>query len=206
MKCAPADLYFLFQLPALTFAKIQTIEPFLKQQIRFANELHQTLSNYPNIKHQYLDFYYLLNKSLSIMDEDVIYDLLNHYSWQGKIIAAFLCYFSPKKIYEPSLIQALSQTPAINQWLIQLALHAIDPIHAVDNISAHTIQLFESFKAKIIPTTDIKNVRKIPYKNLKAEEQRHKHLLAQIYHSDGTHAAYQFMQQSNFYKLFFKYQ
>lgn len=202
MKCAPADLYFLFELPYLTLARQQTAISFLSHQIERADALSHVLSAYPIIKYEPLDFYYRLHQCLSIIDQDVIADLMSNPVWQGKIIGAFLCFLESDSKYESLLLNAIQHTPKINQWLLYLALSEINPQYKTEHFSKEAEICFKKLKQNLIPIKSKKSIRKLSYDNLNNIEQEQKLLLAKIYHSQGVHAAYQFIKNSDFYTLF----
>ncbi|MDM1756366.1 MULTISPECIES: hypothetical protein [unclassified Acinetobacter] len=205
MKCAPADLSFLFQLPYLTLARHQTALPFLLHHVQLADELSNILTAYPNLKYQPLDFYYILHKSLSIIDEDVITDLMSKYGWQGKIIAAFLCFLAPDPSYKNTINNAIQHTPKRNQWLLHLALSEFCSDNTTPYFSNEIYTCFKNFRKNLIPIRQARSIRKIPYENLETVEQQQKLLLKEIYNSKGKEAAHQFMRNSIFYNLFFSF-
>ncbi len=122
MKCAPNELYFLSEFPYLAFSKEQVFLNFVNFQIREGLELKHILIQYPAVKYQYLDFYYLCYKALKIFDEDVLNDLVESKNWRFILIASWLSCLSPSPKYIQYLKLGMYYIKPEHSSLINIAI------------------------------------------------------------------------------------
>lgn len=201
MKCSPLDLIFLFRhLPYLMIMKQKAAERFLDMQIQEGIELQYMLEAYPQVHYAPLEFYYICLKGVSILDEDVISDLTQHYSWRGILIAGWLSILYPSEAFYPILHKVLPITPEPNLWIVELALAEIRQIPFKDKVLQ---QKFSRFRDLLHTAKYEKSsVRKLPFPDLATEEKKHTDELRSICRKEGAQAARQHMSDSPFWKLF----
>lgn len=154
MKCAPNELYFVSQFPYLAFSKEQVFLNFVNFQIREGLELKHILIQYPTVKYQYLDFYYLCYKALKIFDEDVLNDLVESKNWRFILIASWLSCLSPNPKYIQYLKLGMYYIKPEHSLLLNIAINFCD-----NHFQSETIHLIE----KINQFKEILNVNKFNY-------------------------------------------
>lgn len=201
MKCSPIDLIFLFRhFPYLSILNQKSVGPFLDIHIQEGIELQYMLEAYPQVHYAPLEFYYICLKGVSILDEDVISDLTQYYSWRGILIAGWLSILYPSEAFYPILHKVLPITPEQNLWIVELALAEIRQIPFKDKVLQ---QKFSRFR-NLLHTAKYEkcSVRKVPYPDLAPEERKQTDELRSICRKEGVQAARQHMSNSTFWKLF----
>ncbi|QVN21693.1 hypothetical protein [Burkholderia pyrrocinia] len=132
MHYHPDDLSRLFlNVPTLLLNRPAPAERFLAAAVDTGVELGHVLRDYPQVRYQPLDFHYLCQQSLSVLDDALLADLthdLNH-GWRGAHWAALLIALSGDARYLPHLDDVRRHRGA--GWSAELAEAASGPDAAV---------------------------------------------------------------------------
>lgn len=128
MHYDPDDIGRLFlSVPALLLNRPAPAERFLAAAVDTGAELGHVLRDYPHVRYQPLDFHYLCQQSLSVLDDALLADLtgdMNH-GWRGAHWAAFLIALSGDACYLPHLDEVRRHRGV--EWAAELAEAASGP-------------------------------------------------------------------------------
>ncbi|WP_175996466.1 hypothetical protein [Burkholderia stabilis] len=109
MHYHPDDISRLFLgVPTLKLNRPAPAERFLAAAVDAGVELGHVLRDYPHVRYQPLDFHYLCQQSLSVLDDALLADLtcdISH-GWRGAHWAALLIALSGDARYLPHLDEA----------------------------------------------------------------------------------------------------
>jgi hypothetical protein len=126
IKCHPEDVSKLLKgFPYLTLGRASSALHFMKNMASDGDELSNILMQYPHVKYEPLDFYYLCFQSLGALNEELISDLITQYTWRELIFASWLIALSPSEKYEEYLNTIYTSARTENRWIIELALSEI---------------------------------------------------------------------------------
>lgn len=106
MHYHPDDISRLFlSVPTLQLNRPAPAERFLAAAVDTGAELGHVLRDYPHLRYQPLDFHYLCQQSLSVLDDALLADLTRdmHHGWGGAHWAALLIALSGDARYLPHL-------------------------------------------------------------------------------------------------------
>ena len=122
MHYHPDDIYRLYRsVPTLQLNRPAPAERFLAAAVETGAELGHVLRDYPQVRYQPLDFHYLCQQSLSVLDDALLADLtrdLNH-GWRGAHWAALLIALSGNARYLPHLDEVRRHRGV--EWSAELA-------------------------------------------------------------------------------------
>ncbi|VWB42030.1 hypothetical protein BAR24066_01874 [Burkholderia arboris] len=128
MHYHPDDIRRLFRsIPTLQLNRPAPAERFLSAAVDTGNELEQVLRDYPQVRYQPLDFHYLCQQSLSVLDDALLADLTSDadFGWYGAQWAALLIALSGEARYLPHLDDARHHRGVA--WTVELAEAAAGP-------------------------------------------------------------------------------
>ncbi|WGY72020.1 hypothetical protein KEC55_19605 [Burkholderia cepacia] len=109
MHYHPDDISRLFLfVPTLHLNRPAPAESFLAAAVDAGIELEHVLRDYPQVRYQPLDFHYLCQQSLSVLDDTLLADLTVdlQFGWRGAHWAALLIALSGDARYLPHLDEA----------------------------------------------------------------------------------------------------
>ncbi|NTY39646.1 hypothetical protein [Burkholderia diffusa] len=122
MHYDPDDIGRLFlNVPTLLLNRPAPAERFLAAAVDTGVELGHVLRDYPRVRYQPLDFHYLCQQSLSVLDDALLADLtrdMNH-GWRGAHWAALLVALSGDARYLPHLDEVRRHRGV--EWSAELA-------------------------------------------------------------------------------------
>ncbi|VWC56944.1 hypothetical protein BLA18112_00442 [Burkholderia lata] len=128
MHYHPDDIYRLYRgVPTLLLNRPAPAERFLAAAVETGAELGHVLRDYPQVRYQPLDFHYLCQQSLSVLDDALLADLtrdMNH-GWRGAQWAALLIALSGDARHLPHLDAVRSHRGV--EWTAGLADAATGP-------------------------------------------------------------------------------
>ncbi|WP_446901679.1 hypothetical protein [Burkholderia sp. YIM B11467] len=128
MHYHPDDISRLFlSVPTLQLNRAAPAERFLAAAVDTGVELGHVLREYPQVRYQPLDFHYLCQQSLSVLDDPLLADLtrdMNH-GWRGAHWAALLIALSGNARYLPHLDDVRRHRGV--EWTVGLAEAASHP-------------------------------------------------------------------------------
>ncbi|MEK7892829.1 hypothetical protein AAB992_37615 [Burkholderia contaminans] len=128
MHYHPDDIYRLYRgVPTLLLNRPAPAERFLAAAVETGAELGHVLRDYPQVRYQPLDFHYLCQQSLSVLDDALLADLsrdLDH-GWRGAQWAALLIALSGDARHLPHLDEARRHLGV--EWTAGLADAAVRP-------------------------------------------------------------------------------
>ncbi|KML55451.1 hypothetical protein VL15_18830 [Burkholderia cepacia] len=128
MHYHPDDINRLFlSVPTLQLNRPAPAERFLAAAVDTGAELGHVLREYPQVRYQPLDFHYLCQQSLSVLDDALLADLtrdMNH-GWRGAHWAALLIALSGDARYLPHLDEVRHHRGVA--WTVGLAEAASHP-------------------------------------------------------------------------------
>ncbi|MCA8052570.1 hypothetical protein [Burkholderia arboris] len=128
MHYHPDDIRRLFRgIPTLRLNRPAPAERFLSAAVDTGNELEHVLRDYPQVRYQPLDFHYLCQQSLSVLDDTLLADLTSDvdFGWYGAQWAALLIALSGEARYLPHLDNARHHRGVA--WTAGLADAAVHP-------------------------------------------------------------------------------
>ncbi|WP_322085697.1 hypothetical protein [Burkholderia sp. BCC1999] len=109
MHYHPDDISRLFLfVPTLHLNRPAPAESFLAAAVATGVELEHVLRDYPQVRYQPLDFHYVCQQSLSVLDDTLLADLTVdlQFGWRGAHWAAWLIALSGDARYLPHLDEA----------------------------------------------------------------------------------------------------
>lgn len=109
MHYHPDDIYRLYRgVPTLLLNRPAPAERFLAAAVETGAELGHVLRDYPQVRCQPLDFHYLCQQSLSVLDDALLADLTcdEEHGWRGAQWAALLIALSGDARHLPHLDEA----------------------------------------------------------------------------------------------------
>ncbi|KAF1040728.1 MAG: hypothetical protein GAK33_00345 [Burkholderia lata] len=128
MHYHPDDIYRLYRgVPTLLLNRPAPAEQFLAAAVETGAELGHVLRDYPQVRYQPLDFHYLCQQSLSVMDDALLADLTHDmdHGWRGAQWAALLIALSGDARHLPHL-DAVRRHRGV-EWTAGLADAATGP-------------------------------------------------------------------------------
>ncbi|HGL6718686.1 hypothetical protein NTJ56_26850 [Burkholderia contaminans] len=128
MHYHPDDIYRLYRaVPTLRLNRPAPAERFLAAAVETGAELERVLRDYPQVRCQPLDFHYLCQQSLSVLDDALLADLTydNEHGWRGAQWAALLIALSGDARHLPHLDEARRHRGV--EWTAWLADAAVRP-------------------------------------------------------------------------------
>ncbi|MDN7487286.1 hypothetical protein QZM35_06195 [Burkholderia sp. AU45274] len=123
-----ADIYRLYRsVPTLLLNRPAPAEQFLAAAVETGAELGHVLRDYPQVRYQPLDFHYLCQQSLSVLDDALLADLTcdEEHGWRGAQWAALLIALSGDARHLPRL-DAVRRHRGV-EWTAGLADAAVHP-------------------------------------------------------------------------------
>lgn len=109
-------------LDYLRIAKIRSAKVFIQKLVTDASELKPALQQYPSVRFEQLDYFYLLLKYLAAVSPGLLSDLTSgQYTWRGIVIASWLACLKPNNEFQSALLPAEHLAPPENVWFVQLA-------------------------------------------------------------------------------------
>ncbi|VWD34126.1 hypothetical protein [Burkholderia lata] len=106
MHYHPDDIHRLYRsVPTLLLNRPAPAERFLAAAVETGAELGHVLRDYPQVRYQPLDFHYLCQQSLSVLDDSLLADLTCDmiHGWRGAQWAALLIALSGDARHLPHL-------------------------------------------------------------------------------------------------------
>ncbi|VWM14030.1 hypothetical protein [Burkholderia lata] len=106
MHYHPDDIHRLYRsVPTLLLNRPAPAERFLAAAVETGAELGHVLRDYPQVRYQPLDFHYLCQQSLSVLDDALLADLTRDmdHGWRGAQWAALLIALSGDARHLPHL-------------------------------------------------------------------------------------------------------
>ncbi|WP_176045444.1 hypothetical protein [Burkholderia sp. BCC1644] len=128
MHYHPDDIRRLFLfVPTLYLNRPAPAESFLAAAVDTGIELEHVLRDYPQVRYQPLDFHYVCQQSLSVLDDTLLADLTGDMplGWRGAHWAALLIALSGDARYLPHLDEARRHRGV--EWAAELAEAASGP-------------------------------------------------------------------------------
>ncbi|VWC92645.1 hypothetical protein BLA39750_02006 [Burkholderia lata] len=122
MHYHPDDLHRLYRsVPTLLLNRPAPAERFLAAAVETGAELGHVLCDYPQVRYQPLDFHYLCQQSLSVLDDALLADLTRdmNLGWRGAHWAALLIALSGDARHLPHLDEARRHRGV--EWTAELA-------------------------------------------------------------------------------------
>jgi len=189
MNYLQADLMNLINVvPFMRLTKYGSASYFLENILKDGLELKEILLNYPYVKYEPLDFYYVLFQSLGVLDEKLVFDLTNFYTWRGVIWASLLVSIAPNSSYKSVLVESKASCHSRSSWAIDLAISEIDN-QSVGEFGSlkNTIKLIRELIQPI-------NLPKVKLRNALSDAELIKlaiehETIREIYKSKGTNEA-----------------
>ncbi|CAB3960750.1 MULTISPECIES: hypothetical protein [Burkholderia] len=128
MHYHPDDIYRLYRsVPTLWLNRPAPAEQFLAAAVETGAELGHVLRDYPQVRYQPLDFHYLCQQSLSVLDDALLADLTRaeDHGWRGAQWAALLIALSGEARHLPHLDEVRRHRGV--EWTAGLADAAVRP-------------------------------------------------------------------------------
>ncbi|VWD42223.1 hypothetical protein BLA50215_05472 [Burkholderia lata] len=128
MHYHPDDLHRLYRsVPTLLLNRPAPAERFLAAAVETGAELGHVLRDYPQVRYQPLDFHYLCQQSLSVLDDTLLADLTRDMplGWRGAQWAALLIALSGDARHLPHLDEVRHHRGV--EWTAGLADAAVRP-------------------------------------------------------------------------------
>jgi len=128
MHYHPDDLHRLYRnVPTLLLNRPAPAERFLAAAVETGAELGHVLRDYPQVRYQPLDFHYLCQQSLSVLDDALLADLTRDMpvGWRGAQWAALLIALSGDARHLPHLDEVRRHRGV--EWTAGLADAAVRP-------------------------------------------------------------------------------
>ncbi|WP_231600635.1 MULTISPECIES: hypothetical protein [Burkholderia] len=128
MHYHPDDIYRLYRsVPTLLLNRPAPAERFLAAVVETGAELGHVLRDYPQVRYQPLDFHYLCQQSLSVLDDTLLADLTDdmNVGWRGAHWAALLIALSGDARHLPHLDEVRRHRGV--EWAAELAEAASGP-------------------------------------------------------------------------------
>ncbi|WP_322075717.1 hypothetical protein [Burkholderia cepacia] len=124
MHYHPDDIYRLYRsVPTLQLNRPAPAERFLAAAVETGAELGHVLRDYPQVRYQPLDFHYLCQQSLSVLDDTLLADM--NAGWRGAHWAALLIALSGDARHLPHLDEVRRHRGV--EWAAELAEAACGP-------------------------------------------------------------------------------
>ncbi|VWB21452.1 hypothetical protein BLA6860_06059 [Burkholderia lata] len=128
MHYHPDDIHRLYRsVPTLQLNRPAPAERFLAAAVETGAELGHVLRDYPQVRYQPLDFHYLCQQSLSVLDDALLADLTRDmdHGWRGAQWAALLIALSGDARHLPHLDAVRGHRGV--EWTAGLADAAVHP-------------------------------------------------------------------------------
>lgn len=119
-------------VPHLNLATPRRALQFFENVTQTGTELANTLSRYPEVRYEPLDFYYVCLQSLGALNERALNDLLTEQGWRGVLWGALLVCLSPEPHLRTILESASGRAPS-QQWAVDLAVAMLDGVQWAEN-------------------------------------------------------------------------
>lgn len=134
MHYHPDDIHRLYRsVPTLLLNRPAPAERFLAAAVATGAELGHVLRDYPQVRYQPLDFHYLCQQSLSVLDDALLADLTcdGEHGWRGAHWAALLIALSGDARHLPHLDEVRRHRGV--EWAAGLADAAVRPEASSDS-------------------------------------------------------------------------
>jgi hypothetical protein len=196
------DVIYLIQRgPVVSLSRIGTATAYLKHILQIGSEMAPMLALFPKERMEELEFFYACLTGLGVLNEQVLSDLVNHFSWRGVVWGCWLSSLQPT----PSHLEVLSKIEMElpdNQWLIDLALSVNrgeepHPDHAeVVDLIDQCCTLIEGLPRPKTPMRPAPNETEL----IVMEQERER--IRQLYRAHGADAAREFIGKTQSHRHF----
>lgn len=200
------DVAFFLQIaPYLRLAVPAGARSFLARQTALIEECGATLTEYPDVLVEPLEFFYTTLRGLGALDRPFLELMLRKLTWRGVVWGGWLALMAPCKEYA-SALRSASVSDHRNMWSVRCALAVIE-----GSVPPDDLMELESLATKCRSALRQAQIAKMPIRSEPTETemvtlQAERDSIASAYRRGGVEEAHRVLQSTHWRRLVLRYE